>query len=142
MSINPFANYASEKAAPEPRRKREGMAPSPLGKKIAEKQRLSRAYRKWQTQNAREIMTQEPRLGAFAAWLRKCSDRVEMIDGLRDSWLPQSPVDIRVHALRLVDARCNKLNKAHGFEALDDPFPPETSAYFEAKAILLPRGMA
>lgn len=139
--MNAFASYGETQSRYAPKPRKEEKPPSELEKKMAEKQRLSRAYRKWKAESARMILQSEPRLRAFASFLRKCSDRDELCEAITDSWLPGSSQPIRIHALRLIDARCNKLNQQAGFDVLDDPFPPETSAYFEAKKLLHKGGM-
>lgn len=134
-----YSQYA-EAHAPTFKKRAPDKPLSERDKKMQEKQRLSRAYRKWKAENARAVLQSEPRLTAFASFLRKCNDRTELVEAIAASWLPAAPQPVRIHALRLIDARCNKLNQQAGFDILDDPYPPESSAYFECKELLHPRG--
>jgi hypothetical protein len=124
---------AAEKAA---------QGPSELELQQAEKQRLSRAYRAWKRTWAREQIATEPRLIAFRRYLKSVgpADGDELIDSIRTSWLPAAPVDVRLFALRQVDARCQRVRLLMGEEPLDDPWPTETNVYFRARDILYAGG--
>lgn len=140
--MNAFEQYADEKGYRGLPKKQE-QAAKPVGaleEQQAEKERLARAYRKWKTKEAREVMTKEPRLKAFRRYVRSMSDGDELLEAISSSWLPGSSVDIRLFALRLVDARCQRLRLLAGEEPLDDPWPPETNVYFEARKMLYPGG--
>jgi hypothetical protein len=140
--MNHFDAYADEKGYRGLPKKQEKLArgPSELELQQAEKQRLSRAYRAWKRAWAREQYAAEPRLKNFRRYLRSVTDGEELLEAIGTSWLPASPVEVRLFALRLVDARCQRLRLLAGEELLDDPWPPETNVYFEAKAMLYPGG--
>lgn len=135
MQANLFATYA-EQATPKRQRPRVEKAPSKLDLKLAEKQRLSRAYRLSRAKENAEILTSEPRLRDFARYVRCAADADELIEAVQNSWLPAAPDQVRFMALRLVAARCDKLNRMAGFPTLDDPLPPETSCFFRVRAAL------
>ena len=140
--MNLFANYAAE-AIPLAVQRKQAKAekpPSLLDLKMQEKQRLAKSYRLWKRDHARAVLEQEPRLKDFARFLRKASDGHEITSAIAESWLPTSHIDIRLYALRLVMARCDRLDREAGFEALDDPLPPERTTYFDARDLLHPGG--
>lgn len=122
---------------------------SPLEAKMREKQRLSRAYRAWRRSEVKAILASEPRLGGFLRYLRTVTADTgdELLEALSAcDWLRAAALDIRIFALRMISARCDKLNRMMGNEPLDDPLPPETaterdSIYFEARSVLRAGGM-
>jgi hypothetical protein len=134
--VNAFSSYAGEAMKKMPKQV------SALDQKMAEKQRLSRAYTRWQRQHIKDVVASEPRLRDFRSYLRQVTtgDAGELIEAVANSWLPSSSLDVRVLALRLIDLHANKINRVFGIMALDDPMPPESSVYFEARAILYPGG--
>lgn len=112
---------------------------SPLEKKMREKQRLSKSYMRWRRQETKEVVLSEPRLKNFLKFLRTVQPETggDLIDAISVcEWLRSAPLKVRIFALRMIDARCNKINQQLGNDILDDPIPPETSIYFQAKAIL------
>ena len=145
-----FAQYASEAIPPSVQRKqaeREAAAAKPLSAldlKMREKQRLSRAYRVWKKEWRGGVLAVEPRLRDFLKYLRtvRPAQSDELIAAIRTSWLAQAARDVRLFALELVSRHCDRINRQMGFEALDDPLPPQTSLYFEARAILHAGGRA
>ena len=130
--MNAFADYALQ-AAPRTKERKE---PSPLDLKLREKQRLNRAYKAALRKDRLQAFTDEPRLRDFMRWLRRQNDPVELVEGVAESWLPASPQHVRILALRLVDRHCDRLNRALGFEPLDDPLPPHSSVYFHCRDLL------
>lgn len=147
---NMFAAYA-ETAIPAPvarqQARREAAtvkAPSALDLKMAERQRLSKGYRIIQRRERETTLAHEPRLRDFLRYLRtvKPEQSDDLIQAIKESWLPKSVQAVRIFALRLIARHCDRLNRQAGREALDDPIPPETSVYFEAKALLHKGGMA
>jgi hypothetical protein len=130
-----FAQYATQAVPASVQRKQEKAekAPSALDLKMAEKQRLTKSYRAARRQIAVEILASEPRLAAFARFIKKASGGSELVEAIANSWLPAASQDVKHFALRLVSARCDRLDRAAGFSALDDPLPPETSTFFEAR---------
>jgi hypothetical protein len=137
-----FSSYA-EQATPAPvRRKQEDKPLSALDKKMAEKQRLSRAYRIWKREQRREVFIAEPRMRDFMRYVGRVRDGDELIEAIAESWLPASAQSVRLLALELVSRRCDRLNRSAGFEALDDPLPPTTSVYFRARHLLHEGGRA
>lgn len=152
-----FAAYAAEKAPPVRQIKdwdnqRQRVAAkfnggvkelSPLEKKMREKQRLSKVYRAWRRQETKAVLASEPRLAGFLRYLRtvKAETGDELLEALAAcDWLLSASHAVRIFALRMVDARCNRINQQLGFETLDDPLPPDTNIYFEAKALLYAGG--
>ncbi len=130
-----FAQYAAT-AIPLSVQRKQAKAEKPKTKldlRMEEKQRLTRNYRIARRNVNIETLASEPRLIRFSAWLRKQSDPREIVSGIAESWLPDATQDVKHYALRLVAARCDKLNRANGFAALDDPLPPETSVFFKVK---------
>lgn len=142
-----FAAYGAA-SIPAPQRRaemrRDDKMKSAFDLKIEEKQRLSARYRKWKTSEARATLASEPRLRDFNRYLRRVQpqDAGELIEAVATSWLPASPQDVRIYALRMIDRHCNRLNLRMGNEILDDPMPPETSVYFLAREILHAGGRA
>lgn len=141
-----FATYGQE-AAPDRRESRAPKVvkePSALEKKMLERQRLNKSYRLSVSKERLETLQVEPRLMDFLRYLRtvKPDDGDELIDQIRSSWLPKSVQPVRIFALRLVARHCDRLNRQVGREALDDPIPPETSVYFEARTLLHAGGRA
>ena len=143
--MNAFASYgdtaAPIRAAPRGKPKKE---PSALDLKMAEKQRLTRAYKASLRKDRLEAFTQEPRLFDFMRYLRRVrpNDADELVEAVQTSWLPASPQNVRILALRLINRHCDRLNRAIGNEALDDPLPPEKSVYFHCRDLLHAGGMA
>ena len=145
-----FSAYALD-AIPAPVQRRQAKtearaekAPSALDLKLAEKQRLNKMYRVWRRDHNRAVLAAEPRLVGFMRYLKtvQAEHADDLIEALRDSWLVRSVIDVRMYALRMIDARANRINRSLGREALNDPLPPETSVYFEARALLHPGGRA
>lgn len=139
-----FSAYAQQTIAPRAKPATVSTrAPSALEKRMQEKQRLSRHYRTWKRAQTKAILSSEPRLTGFLRFLRKVdhTNGGELIDALATcDWLRTAPIDTRLFALRMVSVRCDKINQRLGNEPLDDPLPPETSIYFEARALLHPGG--
>lgn len=137
-----FASYAVQ-AIPQAVQRRQAKQEKPLSeldKKLAEKQRLSRAYRSAKVKENRAIMQQEPRLAAFARYVKREANPDELVQAVAESWLPQAPDDVRFMALRIVSARCDKVNRAAGFAALDDevivPGEQAATCYFRVRSAL------
>ena len=145
MQPDLYSSYAV-KAAPRavPGKPRADKAPSALDKKMAEKQRLSKAYRVSQRERTKALLAAEPRLVRFLKYLRtiRAGDGEELLEAVAESWLPEASQEVRLFALRMIDARCNAINRKLGFPELDDPVPPETSVYFRARDILRSRKAA
>jgi hypothetical protein len=141
-----FAEYGA-RAMPKPMQRqadRREKQKSAFEEKMEEKQRLSARYRKWKTAEARATLAAEPRLRDFSRYLRRVSPQEgdELIEAIAESWLPASPQDVRIYALRMVERHADRLNQRLGNEVLDDPLPPETSVYFRARSILHEGGRA
>jgi hypothetical protein len=142
--VNAFSAYADEKVYTPPRARRKDKAPSILDLKMEEKQRLTKAYRLWQRDCNRQAIAMEPRLVAFMRYLRTVHAKQadELIEAVQESWLPTAPQLVRIYALRMISARCDRINREFGLEALDDPNPPETNVYFRARDLLHTGGRA
>lgn len=141
---NAFAAYGEEKVYTPPRPKWEKKAPSALEKKMEEKQRLTKEYRRWRAQCNREAMAMEPRLGGFMRYLRTvgATQADELIEAVAESWLVKAAQPVRIFALRMIEARCDRINRMFGVEPLDDPLPPERSVYMRARDLLHAGGRA
>ena len=142
--MNAFITYADEKVYEPPRPKWEKKAPSPLDLKMEEKQRLNKEYRRWRAECNRAAVIAEPRLTGFMRYLRTvgAEQAQELIEAISTSWLITAPQSVRIFALRMISARCDKINRAFGLEPLDDPIPPESSVYFKARDLLHNGGRA
>jgi hypothetical protein len=143
--MNAFASYGEAKAPERPRSKpKQEKAPSALDLKLQERQRLNRHYRLWRRAHNREVLGMEPRLVGFMRYLKTVQprDSDDLLEAVRDSWLPGSAQEVRIFALRMIEARCDKLNRSMGNDALDDPMPPESSVYIEARDMLHAGGRA
>lgn len=145
--MNAFAEYALEAIPPSVQRrqaKQEAKPESPLDKKMAEKQRLTRAYKLWQRKVREETLVEEPRLRDFMLFLRtvRPEQADELLEQVCGSWLMEASQAVRIFALRLIARHCDRLNRRVGNEVLDDPLPPETSVYFEAREMLHAGGRA
>jgi hypothetical protein len=142
--MNAFEAYADATGYRGLPKKQEKAAqgPSQLDLMQEEKGRLQASYKRWQREHAKSMFVAEPRLKNFRRYLKSvgANDGEELLDAVRTSWLPASPVDVRVFALRLLDARCQRIRLLIGEDPLDDPLPPETSVYLEARAVLYPGG--
>jgi hypothetical protein len=144
-----FSAYAQE-AIPvavqrrETRQHASPKAPSALDLKMAEKQRLSRAYRASKRGWRNATLAAEPRLRDFLRYLRtvRPPGANELVDAVSSSWLVSSCRDVRLFALELINRHCDRINREMGFEALDDPLPPETSLYFRCRELLHAGGRA
>lgn len=143
--MNAFAAYASQAIPPSVQRRQakreeaEAKAPSALEQKMEEKQRLTKLYKAWQREVRTATLALEPRLRAFHRYLRtvKPEQGDELLEQIRISpWLTKADQSVRIFALRLIDRHANRLARQIGREPLDDPMPPETSVYFEARALL------
>ncbi len=139
--MNHFASYGTD-TGHTPRRPRKDKQPTALDLRMEEKQRLHKRYRLWVRDNNRAALAAEPRLVDFMRYLRtvRAEQAGELIDAIRNSWLPEAPLNVRIYALKMVDQRANTINRDMGNEALDDPMPSETSVYFQARDILHPGG--
>lgn len=144
--MNAFLEHGMA-AAPE--RKRAAPRPekplSELEKKMREKQRLSRSFRAWRRAEVKAVLANEPRLSGFLRYLRTVTPEMggELLEALGAcEWLRAANLNTRIFALRMISVRADKLNRMMGNEALDDPLPPETSIYFEARALLHAGGRA
>ncbi|MET0365634.1 MAG: hypothetical protein ABW169_13375 [Sphingobium sp.] len=141
--MNAFSAYADEKVY-TPVRPRKEKAPSALDLKMEEKQRLNKTYRRWKAECNRAAVMAEPRLVGFMRYLRSvhAEHAQELLEAVRTSWLVTASQDVRIFALRMISARCDKINREFGVEALDDPLPPETNVYFQARELLHAGGRA
>lgn len=144
--MNAFASYA-QAAIPLAQQRRQAKAEKPKSAfdlAMEEKQRLSRAYRRWKTTEARATLASEPRLRDFNRYLRsvKPEQADELIEAIEASWLPECNQSVRIYALRMISRHCDRLNQRMGNDVLDDPLPPETSTYFRARALLHNGGRA
>lgn len=145
--MNAFLDHAAV-SIPAPVRRKQEHEEKPLSAlelKMREKQRLSKAFKAWRRQVVKETMAAESRLTGFLRYLRTVTAETghELIDAIEASeWLPVAPQPVRIFALRMIDARANRINQQLGNSILDDPIPPETNVYFEARRLLHPGGRA
>lgn len=139
--MNAFLQHgeATARRSAPPRQVKQERAPSPIEKKMLEKQRLSRSFRAWRRAEVKRILAEEPRLGGFLRFLRRVTAETgdELLESLATcDWLRAAPQPVRIFALRMISIRCDRINRGLGNAALDDPVPPETSIYFEARQLL------
>lgn len=145
--MSAFEEYASQTIPQSVQRrqaKQEAKPESALDRKMAEKQRLTHAYKLWQREVRTETLTSEPRLRDFMRYLRTVTpeDGDEMLAEVTLSWLPQAAQSVRIFALRLIDRHAGRLARRMGDEPLNDPLPPETNVYLRAREILHAGGRA
>jgi len=145
--VSAFEEYAVQAIPQSVQRrqaKQEAKPESALDRKMAEKQRLTRAYKAWQREVRIETLASEPRLRDFMRYLRtvKPHDGDELLQAVRSSWLPRSTQAVRIFALRLIDRHAGRLARQLGDEPLNDPLPPETNVYLQAREILHAGGRA
>jgi hypothetical protein len=138
---DPFAAYAETAAPAIPDRRADRLRknPSALDLKMAEKSRLTKAYRIMKRAERIEILANEPRLLGFMRYLRSVGpeDGGELLEALGASdWLPKAPQSVRGFALQRIARRQDKIKLMLGLVPLDDPLPPETSVFFEAQKLL------
>jgi len=151
--MNAYASYAAEKAPPARQSKdwdnkranfNGGVKElSPLEKKMREKQRLSKTYMRRRRQETKATLASESRLAGFLRYLRtvQAGTGGELLEALGAcEWLLTAPLETRLFALKMIDARCNKINQQLGNDTLDDPLPPDSNIYFQAKALLYAGG--
>lgn len=126
---NPFDLYADEKGYRGLPKKFEKIAkgPSELDVKMAEKGRLQANYKRLQRQHAKAMFALEPRLKAFRRYLKSVTadDGDELIDAVRRSWIPSSPVDVRRFAMDLASARVERIRLVLGLDPLGEELPHE-----------------
>ena len=141
-----FSKYGAEKSRERAPQKSVIDKPlSPLELKMREKQRLSKAFRKWRRSENQAILTGEPRLRDFMKYIRTVdvTNGGELIDALDAcQWMRSASLNVRIFALRMISARCDQINRRLGNEAFDDPIPPDTGIYFLARDRLHEGGRA
>ena len=144
--MNHFESYGEDAAPkiPDNRANRRAKAPSALDLKMAEKQRLTKAYLASRRARRAVLLEQEPRLRDLIRYLRRIGpdDGDDVIAAFGAChWLLNSSPDIKMFALELVARKEAQIKLALGFEPLDDPLPPDTSVYFEVRAVLRKAGL-
>lgn len=144
--MNAFEQYGAEKAPviPDNRANRRAKAPSALDLKMAEKQRLTKAYLASRRARRAQLLEAEPRLKDLIRYLIRVTaeDGDDLIAAFQAcQWLLQASPDIKMFALELVARKEAQIKLALGFEPLDDPLPPDTSVYFEVRTLLRRAGL-
>jgi len=99
-----------------------------LEEKTQERARLLKSYRASVRASLRTAYSQEPRLKRLSRSLRRHTTPADLVVAVADSWLRTAPVEHRSIGLRLIQAHCDRMERARGHEALDDPMPPGQSA--------------
>jgi hypothetical protein len=110
-----------------------------LQDKQAEKQRLVKAYLTRKRQEWAALYAREPRLAILKKQVRREQDPAQLLCALADSWVRFADADIRLAALRIIDAQANRMARQQGGQALDDPIPPSRNVFLAAKEILAVR---
>ena len=110
-----------------------------LEQKQAEKQRLSKAYKSRKREEWAALFKGEPRLSAFKKAIRRERSGAGLLVVTADSWVRTAPADIRLAALKIIDAQANRLARQRGGEALDDPLPPARNPFLIAREMLAVR---
>lgn len=109
-----------------------------LEEKQAEKQRLSKAYKARKRAQWVALFQQEPRLAEFKRTIRRHCDPAATLLLLADSWVRFASDDIRLAALRIIDAHANRMARFAGGEALSDPLEGR-NVFMAAKEMLAVR---
>lgn len=123
--MNAFSSFA-ETAIPRVVRRRldrKETAKSPLEKKMDEKERLSKAYRAYKREQAREMFAAEPMLLDIRRDLKRLSPDTADAVFAKLMRLRDAPRPVRRFACDLVAEATDRINVAMGFEALDDDLP-------------------
>lgn len=110
-----------------------------LEQKQAEKDRLAKAYKLAQRIRWQEFCEREPRLPAFRKAVRRHTSPAGLLTMLADSWVRLADPDIRHAALRQIDLHANRMARASGGLALDDPLPPGRNVFLIAREMLAVR---
>lgn len=149
-----FNSYGSQAAParPAPRAKidpRSGgiLVKTGLDKKLDEGRRLTAQYRRLRRQENQRILACEPRLLGLLRYVKTVGfdDGAELLDALSVcDWLLDAEHSVRILALQMIAARCDRLNRRLGNFKCDDPIPPELGGppdpiFFRARAILQSR---
>ena len=114
-------------------------APKTLDDKLAEKQRLAKAYKVQERQKWAQLCEQEPRIVPLRKAIRRIECPETLLLKLADSWVRFAPLEVRYAALRLIDRQANKIKVRNGGRELDDPLPPARNLYFAARDMLAVR---
>lgn len=110
-----------------------------LQEKQAEKQRLAKAYLSRKRAEWAALYQREPRLASFKKAVRRETDPARALLMLADSWVRFADADVRLAALRLIDAQANRMARQQGREALSDPIPPARNLFLAAREMLAVR---
>lgn len=116
--------------------------PSALDKKMAEKERLSAAYRAAKRKQREELEASAPPewptlIAAIKTMTPELETGREFLSWLaRQQWLIDAEKPHRSYALALIDKRVNKILQYLGREPLDDPIDKPT-VFFRARDILM-----
>ena len=112
---------------------------SALQEKQAEKQRLAKHYLAMKRGQLAALYAREPRLASFKKSVRREQDPARALLMLADSWVRFADPDIRLAALRILDAQANRMALRNGGEALSDPIPPARNLFLAAREMLAVR---
>lgn len=113
--------------------------PSPhktLQDKQDEQGRLAKAYRARKKAEWIEAVANEPRLIELQRDIRAMRSPGGILAYLRGSWVLAASSDVRLYALRIVNAHADKMVRAAGGEALDDPLPPARNLFIAVRELL------
>ena len=110
-----------------------------LQEKQAEKQRLAKAYLARKRSEWAALYAREPRLAGFKKAMRRETDPAHALVMLADSWVRFADADVRLAALRIIDAQANRMARFKGGAALDDPIPPARNVFLAAREMLAVR---
>lgn len=110
-----------------------------LQEKQEAKQRLAKAYVARKRTEWAELIAREPRLAGFKKAVRRHTDPAQTLLALADSWVRSADADVRLAALRIIDAHAIRMARFSGGQALDDPIPPARNVFLAAREMLAVR---
>lgn len=123
--MNAFSSFA-ETAIPrvvKRRIERKEAARSPLEKKMDEKARLSKAYRLYKREQAREMFAAEPMLRDIRRDLKRLSPETADAVFRKLMLLRGAPRAVRGFAVDMVSGATDRVNLSLGFDVLDEDLP-------------------
>jgi hypothetical protein len=107
-----------------------------LQDKQEEKGRLAKHYRALRRSDWEAFCQQEPRIIQFGKDVRARKTSADVLAYVRGSWVVSAPQDARIYALRIVNAHADKMARAAGGEALNDPLPPKRNLFIAVRELL------
>jgi len=110
--------------------------PKTLEDKQAEQSRLAKAYYAAKRKAWALAVFDEPRLLDVQRDIRAMRSPAAILAYLRGSWVMEASPEVRLYVLRIVNAHADKMIRAAGGEALNDPMPPAVNLFIAARELL------